>query len=116
MQWQTVERNWPAFLDRIEQRWPQTDQNDLLRIDGDRRSFADYLSRVHELTRMEAEEDIEDWLVGEMPSDVRMDDHRDNANIRASGRHVPAGEDVYAEDRDFGADPAVEPQQPLGRH
>ena len=113
MKWQTVERNWPAFVERIEQRWPRTDQDNLLQIDGDRRSFASYLARVNELTQVEANEAIEDWLVGEMPADVQMDEHRDNANIRGSAREIPPGEDVYAEDGRFGDDNS--PAPPAGR-
>ena len=104
MDWQTVARNWPAFVDRIEQRWPETDETDLLDIDGDRRRFTSYLSKVHDLTRSEANEEIEAWLNGEMPADVKMDEQRDNANIRESASHIPPGEDVYSEDGDFGDD------------
>ena len=114
MQWQTVERNWPAFLDRIEQRWPQTDQNELLNIDGDRSRFTQYLSKVHDLTRNEANEEIEDWLVGAVPADVKMDDTRDNQNIRDSGCFIPEGEDVYADDGMFGDDQEAAP--PVGRN
>ena len=102
MNWQTVAQNWPAFVESIEQRWPQTDETDLLDIDGDRRRFTSYLSKVHDLTRNEANEEIETWLMGEVPADVKMDELRDNQNIRASAAHIPPGEDVYSEDGDFG--------------
>ena len=120
MNWQTVAQNWPAFFDRIEQRWPQTDESDLIDIDGDRRRFTSYLSKVHDLTRNEANEEIEAWLMGEVPADVRMDDHRDNANIRESGRDIPTGEDVYSEDGRFGSgqynsDDVTPTPPPIGR-
>ena len=113
MDWQTVERNWPAFVASIEQRWPTTDEKDLMDIDGDRRRFVDYLAKVSELTRDEANEAVEAWLMGSVPSDVKMDEWRDNANIRESSRHIPPGEDVYAEDGDFGDDDV--PVAPVGR-
>ena len=113
MNWQDVEANWPSFLGRIERRWPRTDENDLIEIDGDRSRFATYLSRVHDLTRSEANEEIETWLMGEMPADVKMDEHRDDANISDSAGHIPVGEDVYSEDRDFGDDRLSE--RPRGR-
>lgn len=113
MNWQTVERNWPSFVERIAQRWPRTDETDLMDIDGDRDRLAAYLGRSHDLTASEAQEQIEAWLMGEMPADVKMDDFRDNANIRESGAHIPPGEDVYAEDGDFGDDDV--PQRPVGR-
>ena len=113
MDWHTVERNWPAFVERIEQRWPKTDERDLMDIDGDRSRFTTYLAKVHDLTQNEASEEIETWLMGEMPSDVKMDEFRDNANIRESGRSIPPGEDVYAEDGSFGDDNL--PRRPVGR-
>jgi hypothetical protein len=113
MDWQIVEKNWPAFLGRIEQRWPATDERDLMDIDGDRTRFVDYLAQTSDLTRVEANEEVEAWLIGEIPADVKMDERRDNANIRESGRHIPPGEDVYSEDGQFGDDDIGEP--PLGR-
>ncbi len=113
MDWQIVERNWPAFVPAIEQRWPATDEADLLGIDGDRRSFVDYLAKVNELTREEANEAVEVWLMGSVPSDVRMDELRDNRNIRDSGNYIPPGEDVYSEDGEFGDDDLT--TSPVGR-
>ena len=113
MNWQTVAQNWSAFLVQIEQRWPETDETDLLDIDGDRGRFTDYLSTVHDLTRSEADEEIQAWLNGEVPADVKMDEHRDDANIGESGQSIPTGEDVYSEDRNFGG--GLAPQQPTGR-
>ncbi|MBM9595593.1 hypothetical protein [Roseitranquillus sediminis] len=73
MDWHTVARNWPAFVDRIEERWPATEETDLLDINGDRPRFTSYLSKVHDLTRNEAHEDIEFWLTWQAPSDVVQD-------------------------------------------
>ena len=113
MDWQIVERNWPAFVPKIEERWPTTDGRDLLDLDGDRQRFTRYLATVSDLTRDEASEEVEAWLMGEVPADVKMDPRRDNANIRESGRSIPPGEDVYADDREFGDDDL--PTSPVGR-
>lgn len=113
MNWQQVADNWPAFVQVISNRWPRTDAVELETLDGDRERFESYLSSAHDLTRAEAREEIETWLVGAVPADVAMSDEQDNANISASGRHIPPGEDVYAEDRDFGDDRVEE--RPIGR-
>ena len=113
MEWQQVRENWSAFVEAIGTRWPRTDATEIVAIDGDRNRFEAYLSETHDLTRAEAREDVETWLMGELPIDVAMSEEKDNANISNSGRHIPVGEDVYAEDGDFGDDRVGEP--PLGR-
>ncbi len=113
MQWNAVKRNWPAFVAAIMQRWPQTEENDLLTLDGDRERLVDYLARRHELTRAEAEEQLTEWTQGAVPADIAMDESRDSANIRASAAHIGVGEDVYADDKDFGDEQV--PDRPIGR-
>lgn len=113
MKWQRVSADWPAFVGPIQQRWPNTTEADLLALDGDRAGLTRYLSRTHDLTQAEADEQIAVWLDGEVPSDVVMDDAHDNENIRASAAHIPPGEDVYSDDGDFGDDDA--PDRPVGR-
>jgi hypothetical protein len=113
MDWTTVERNWPAFLDVITQRWPRTRQSDLIEISGNREGFTSYLARQHSLTENEAREEVGRWLEGPLPVDVATDEFHDNESISESARHLPEGEDVYNEDRDFGDDRLKEP--PVGR-
>ena len=117
MKWQTVERDWPAFFGAIEQRWPKVDENDLIDTDGDRMRFTDYLAELYGMPRSDAHEEIAAWLMSEMPADVRMDEHRDNDNIRQSAREIPPGEDVYSEDGRFGSGDWNDegPTNPLGR-
>ena len=106
MNWRHVAENWPAFVEVIATRWPQTDEAELAAIDGDHERLEAHLSASHDLTRAEARDEIESWLMGAVPADVAMSEVRDNHNVSASARHIPAGEDVYAEDRDFGDDRA----------
>ncbi len=113
MDWKLVKDNWTAFTEVITQRWPNTSQNDLLALDGNRQAFTDYLSQKNSLTASEAEEEIGLWLEGPIPIDVVTDEHHDNQSIIESARHIPEGEDVYAEDRDFGDDHKTE--NPVGR-
>jgi hypothetical protein len=113
MKWQEVAADWPGFQAAILTRWPAADETEVAAIDGDRAAFNAYLGRLEGLTQREAEEAIDEWLAGPMPTDARMDETRDNANIRASRAHIPPGEDVYSEDRGFGDDSAADP--PVGR-
>lgn len=113
MQWNAVQTNWPAFVPAILQRWPGTTEEDLLALEGDRDRLTAYLAERNNLTPAEAEEQLNAWLQGAVPADVAMDETRDDDNIRASAAHIPVGEDVYSDDKDFGDDQAPEP--PIGR-
>lgn len=113
MEWREVAENWTAFVEAIGTRWPRADETELLAIDGDRERFEVYIASRHDLTPAEVREDVEAWLMGELPLDVVMDETHDDASIRESGRHIPAGEDVYSEDADFGDDKTAE--RPAGR-
>ena len=113
MEWQQVAADWSAFVEAIGTRWPRMDTIEVVAIDGDRERFEAYLATVHDLTAQEARDEVETWLVGEVPADVAMSEERDDANISASAGHIPAGEDVYSEDSDFGDDRIEE--RPIGR-
>lgn len=113
MDWVQVKSNWPAFLGPITQRWPETNEAELMDVDGDRQRFEAYLAQATGQDIQDARDQIARWLDGEMPADVRMDDTRDNLQIRDSARHIPTGEDVYSEDREFGDDDL--PAQPIER-
>ena len=63
MNWNDVQTAWHQLGDQILETWPETSAVDLVRIAGDKPSFARHLAKVHELTHAEAEEAIEDWLV-----------------------------------------------------
>lgn len=113
MQWTAVTSNWPAFTGAIMQRWPATEENDLLALEGDRARLADYIATREGLERAEAERQLAEWLQGEVPADVVMDETRDSENIRASAAHIGTGEDVYADDNAFGDEDT--PDRPIGR-
>ena len=55
-------------------------------------------------TSHEAREEIRDWLVGELPSDVVMNPVHDNHSISLSRKFVPEGEDESDDDARFGDD------------
>lgn len=113
MKWSQVRDNWPAFIDKIEEQWPDVDRDALETVDGDRRAFREHLMEVTGQDEADIEEEIRVWLESDMPLDVMMDDSRDNEQILESARYISPGEDVYSDDREFGDDNTPEP--PVGR-
>ena len=113
MQWTAVKSNWPAFTEALMQHFPNTEENDLLALEGDREALVDYIAQRQDVARPEADRQVAEWMQGAVPADVAMDETRDGDNIRASAAHIPVGEDVYSDDKDFGDDQAAEP--PVGR-
>lgn len=104
MKWHHVEENWPAFFDAILDKWSDADAAELEDIDGDQRAFVSYIANLTEQEPAEAAQEIRDWLVGELPSDVVMDPRHDDHSIKLSGKYLPEGEDEYDDDARFGDD------------
>ncbi|MCR9148777.1 MAG: hypothetical protein NXH83_01250 [Rhodobacteraceae bacterium] len=104
MKWHHVEENWPAFFDAILDRWPDADEAELEDIDGDQRAFVRYIAELTEQEPAEAAQEIRDWLVGELPSDVVMDPRHDDHSIQLSGKFLPEGEDEFDDDARYGDD------------
>ena len=113
MQWIQVKDNWPAFIEKVEEEWPDADRETLEVLDGDRAALKAHLMEATGQDAQTIEEELRIWLESSMPLDVMMDDSRDNEQIMESGRYIAPGEDVYSDDRDFGDDNAPEP--PIGR-
>ena len=105
MNWRQVAENWPAFVEVISNRWARTDAAKLAAMDGNRERLEAHLSASHDLTRAEAHDEIESWLMAAVPADVGVSKERDDQSASASPRHIPAGE--HAEDRAFGDDRAA---------
>ncbi|WP_111558742.1 hypothetical protein [Paracoccus sediminilitoris] len=104
MKWHHVKENWPAFYEAIVDKWPQVDDSDLDEIDGDQGAFVSYLVEVTGQDREEIREELREWLVGEIPSDIVMDPSHDNHSIALSAKYVNEGEDEYSDDAAFGDD------------
>lgn len=104
MKWHHVQENWPAFYEAIIEKWPEADETDLDEIDGDQRAFITYLAEVTGQETDEIREELREWLVGEIPSDVVMDPVHDNHSIALSSKFVNEGEDEFADDARFGDD------------
>ena len=96
MQWNAVQSNWPAFTEALMQRFPETAENDLLALEGHREALVDYIAKVQNVERAEADRQVAEWTQGAMPADIEMDETRDSANIRSSGDYIPVGADRRA--------------------
>lgn len=104
MKWHHVANNWPAFYEAILDKWPDADEAELDEIDGDQPAFIRYIAELEGMERSEAREELRDWLAGEIPSDVVMDEAHDDISIRNSAKYVGEGEDEFADDSRFGDD------------
>lgn len=104
MKWHHVANNWPAFFEVIAERWPEADELRLAEVDGDPRKFVQYISELTGQDVADARGDIRDWLMGEIPADVVMDQRHDDHSLRLSSKFLPEGEDESDDDARFGDD------------
>ena len=88
MKWTHVQANWPAFYEAILEKWEDADESTLDEIDGDQRAFVRYIAEITEQEPEEARDEIKQWLIGEIPSDIVMDPPRAN-RYRPSARARP---------------------------
>ncbi|WP_276714779.1 hypothetical protein [Pseudooceanicola nitratireducens] len=113
MRWTQISENWTAFTPAILERWPDAREEDVLNLDGSQTALAMYLSGVTGEESRDVLAQVEDWRMGQIPTDVAMDPTRDNTNILESGRNLGPGEDPYDRDDLFGDDATA--QTPMGR-
>jgi hypothetical protein len=113
MRWHDVQKNWPAFVPALMERWPDAEEEDLIGVDGDQARFIALVATVTGQSAEDAAEEVRDWTEGALPADVVLDEHHDNASINDAARYVPPGEEPLDDDRRFGDDDAAEP--PVGR-
>ena len=113
MIWRDVSRNWNAYVPAILSRWPRLDEDDVAAADGNREALAAHMADTFGYDISDARASIDDWIRGEEPVDVVMDEYRDNVRIFESRRDIPAGEDVSDDDSAFGDDRVA--ATPMGR-
>lgn len=104
MKWHHVQENWAAFYEAIIDKWPEAEQSELDEVDGDQRAFIAYLVSATGQEPAEIREELREWLVGEIPSDIIMDPGHDNHSIALSSKFVSEGEDEFSDDSRFGDD------------
>ncbi|MGI3167514.1 hypothetical protein ACRARG_00055 [Pseudooceanicola sp. C21-150M6] len=104
MKWQIISENWHAYTPAVLDRWPEAEEEDVLALDGSQTGLAMYLSQVTGAPATDVLAQIEDWRMGHIPSDVRMDPSRDNRNMDGSAALLGAGEEPMDRDDIFGDD------------
>ncbi|SDG26846.1 hypothetical protein [Alloyangia pacifica] len=62
MNWQSITRNWGLTAERLAQRFPQLEAESLRRQRPDRGAVAQEIADRHDLTLLEAERELDDWL------------------------------------------------------
>ena len=108
-----LKTNWSAHLPQFLTRWPDIEEEDAQTTDGDPVRLAALIAHAEQTTAEDARDQLRTWADGMTPSDVLMDPANDNAQITQSARHIPEGEDVYSEDKDFGDDNLAD--RPMGK-
>jgi hypothetical protein len=107
MRWTYVAQNWDAFHEAMAERWPHLEEDALMAVEGERAALERLLMEAGTDSRDDVAADIDEWLEGAVPADVRMDPHLDNAAISQSGRYVAPGENPSDDDAKFGDDGAT---------
>lgn len=64
--WNDITRNWKSFTDAISSRYPEVDPNALRMIRGDKGRLVEHLAERHDLTRTEADEELETFVMVQM--------------------------------------------------
>ena len=63
---------WPILKNRAARLWRETDAAEMDRLDGSRDAFVDYLSVRHDLTKAEAHDTVETWLLTITDEELRL--------------------------------------------
>ena len=113
MNWPEITRNWTALVPAVMQQWPETEEADLLALDGSRDALVGYLVKVTGRDHADILDELSEWREGAMPADLRMDESEDMQAIAASGKYVPSGEEPADDDAAFGDED--QPSTPIGR-
>lgn len=113
MQWTQIARNWTAFTPAILDRWPEAEENEILALPPSQDALAAYLSTRTGDTARDLLVQIKDWQMGEIPTDIAMDETRDMTNISQSASNLGDGEVPSDRDDLFGDDNQAD--RPIGR-
>lgn len=62
MNWTDITREWPRSLRGLRDRFPYFDEKEMSRMPRETTVMAEHLARQHDLTPLEAEEELKDWL------------------------------------------------------
>ena len=62
MDWQSITRNWGLTVERLALRFPHIDDAALRAARTDRDALARHIAERHDLTLLEAERELDDWV------------------------------------------------------
>lgn len=62
LSWDHVERRWRQLAESVRERWSLLTDNDLARIDGDRRLLVGKIQERYGIITDQAERQVDDWL------------------------------------------------------
>lgn len=110
---QDFTQDWVAFRDPILTTYPELTEADLQDADGSTLRLAERIAERRGIAAGDAQQELHEFLSGPMPADAYAAPTHDNVAVSESDAYVPAGEDVYDDDRRFGDDDT--PDTPIGR-
>lgn len=64
MKWDEIKVHWKEFSSALLARWNLLTEDDLREVVGDRHLLAEKLSEVYDLSKAEANRQIDEWLAG----------------------------------------------------
>ena len=105
--------DWVPFRDPLLTAYPELKEADLQDADGSTARLAERIAERRGIPAGEAQQGLHEFLSGPMPADAYAAPTHDNAAVKDSDSYVPAGEDVYDDDRRFGDDDKSD--TPVGR-
>jgi len=62
MNWTDITREWPRSFRGLKDRFPHSDETEISQMPRQTAAIAEHLARHHDLTPLEAEEELKDWL------------------------------------------------------
>jgi hypothetical protein len=113
MEWRDIRENWTAMIPSIQARWPEISEERLTAMSGERDELVQAVAETSGSDGVEAEREVDAWLVQPMPADAYADPAHDQQAAQDAGGYVPEGEDPLADDRRFGDEDV--PDRPIGR-
>lgn len=72
MSWDSILENWMAMIDSMCADFPHLDVVAVRRFRGDRSKLIGYLADTHDLTKVEAQDALLDWMTFSAPQARRL--------------------------------------------
>ena len=63
--WDRIAGNWKQFSGSVQERWGELTDDEVDELEGDREQLVGKVQETYGITRMEAEEQVDDWADGQ---------------------------------------------------